>query len=507
MQTIEFDLDVELAQRDDRHGWVLAMPFDCAPGDTSEAPENSVLELFEDGRALGPAHALHDRIRFVGAGAFSHWGDELFFSTSDNADPRSSGRRYTVRTVRADFGSDEAAWASAFRFAGERHNYPDLPMADFERAVHLARSTIENVIALLPEEERAPAAMKVRRKLAFLKGAMFEDVNRLSRHAATFEKTLAECQQRYCNGRSVHLELGSYITWPDDIAEKFIRTNGLGDMIRLDMNPAYRPDVAASVTALPFADETVDVISSNSLFEHVAYPHDIVREAFRVLRPGGALMTTVPFHFAQHGCPNDYLRYTGQFFQEVCGRSGFAPVITDTWSASGPYYTLHQLLKATTVGRDSQGSRTRTAQMAHLMSLTLFGAMQGFDDDFDGGGPNHFHATRAIAVKPGSYTAPTETPDRSKPFVERYPHLICPASGLPLRREGDELVSIDGARRYPIENGIPNLFVLHGFNSSFGAPASSRRALAEWRAERSIVNRLRRRLGLKRARTPSAPRP
>lgn len=494
MQKTEFDLDVEVARHDQGHCWYLAVPFDVALGDTSDEAHRSTLELFEDGRVLGPAHAPHDTIRNAGAGAFSHWNDALFFSTSDNSDPRLSGRRYTIRAAQKDFGPDETDLRAAFRLAGEPHNYPDLPGEDFERAIDLARAAVNDVIALLPQSERASAAMEVRRKLASLKGVVFEDISGFSRHAAAFERRLAEHRERYRNGRSVHLELGSYITWPDTRAAAFIAENGLGDMIRLDMNPDYRPDVAASVTALPFADETVDVISSNSLFEHVAYPHDVIREAFRVLRPGGILMTAVPFHFVRHGCPNDYLRYTGQFFEEVCGRTGFEPVITDTWGASGVYYTLHQLLKGATAGLANPGPRSRVAQIAHLMTMTLFASLQGFDDEFDHGGPDHFHATRAIAVKPGDYVAPAGKPDRSKPFVERFPHLICPASGLPLRHEGDELISLDGARRYRVENGIPNLFVLHGFNSSFAAPASSRRALAEWNTQQGLVNRLIRRL-------------
>ena len=489
MQRFELELDLAWMRRERGRCWTLPLPVGAAWGDSEESPYASVLELFEDGRPLGPAHAAHDLIREDGAGAFSHWLDMLYFSTSDNSDPRVSGRRYTVRAAR-DFDPDETGLSLAFRFAGERHNYPNLPVQDFDHATELARSVVEDVIALLPDEERAAAEMKVRRRLAFLKGAMFEDVSALARYAAAFESTLADYRHRYSNGRSVHLELGSYTAWPDARAEAFISDSGLGDMVRLDMNPAYKPDVAASVTALPFADESIDTISSNSLFEHVAYPHDIIREAFRVLRPGGMLVTTVPFHFVLHGCPGDYLRYTGQFFQEVCGRAGFEPVLTDTWASSGVYYTLHQFLKATTAGRESQGPRTRAAQVAHVMTMTLLASLQSFDDDFDGGGPNHFHATRALAVKPGDYTAPALKPDRSKPFLERFPHLICPASGLPLRREGDELVSLDGASRYPIENGIPNLFVLHGFGSSFSAPASSRRALAEWRRQQGVVRRV-----------------
>jgi predicted O-methyltransferase YrrM len=59
--------------------------------------DRSTLELFEDGRQLGPAHAKHAVIREQGRGAFSHWRGQILFSSSDNSDPRTNGRRYTAR--------------------------------------------------------------------------------------------------------------------------------------------------------------------------------------------------------------------------------------------------------------------------------------------------------------------------------------------------------------------------------------------------------------------------
>lgn len=50
--------------------------------------------ILEDGRALGQGEALHDAIRRNGQGLFSAWNDHLYFSTSDNSDPSSNGRRY-----------------------------------------------------------------------------------------------------------------------------------------------------------------------------------------------------------------------------------------------------------------------------------------------------------------------------------------------------------------------------------------------------------------------------
>lgn len=64
--------------------------------DDDQAKERSTLLLYENGRPLGPAHAGHAIIRSRGTGAYSHWKDDLYFSTSDNSDPNRNGRRYDI---------------------------------------------------------------------------------------------------------------------------------------------------------------------------------------------------------------------------------------------------------------------------------------------------------------------------------------------------------------------------------------------------------------------------
>lgn len=64
--------------------------------DEPNAPAASALEIFEDGKRLGPAHASADDISALGAGRFSHNEYQLQFSASDNSDPRSNGRSYSV---------------------------------------------------------------------------------------------------------------------------------------------------------------------------------------------------------------------------------------------------------------------------------------------------------------------------------------------------------------------------------------------------------------------------
>ncbi|HZT87353.1 MAG TPA: class I SAM-dependent methyltransferase [Stellaceae bacterium] len=63
--------------------------------DGNDAPRRSRVMVYEDGRPLGLNHSLHDHIAKYGSGRFSHWGDNIYFSTPDNSDPNTNSRTYT----------------------------------------------------------------------------------------------------------------------------------------------------------------------------------------------------------------------------------------------------------------------------------------------------------------------------------------------------------------------------------------------------------------------------
>ncbi len=64
--------------------------------DTPDKTESRLI-CYENGKALGPAHANHDEIQNIGKGRYSHWYRRILFSTSDNSDPKNNGRIYTAR--------------------------------------------------------------------------------------------------------------------------------------------------------------------------------------------------------------------------------------------------------------------------------------------------------------------------------------------------------------------------------------------------------------------------
>jgi glycosyltransferase involved in cell wall biosynthesis len=77
------------------HGWTWRLPPNVPPGDRS-GDHRSLTLLLENLCPLGPVHSLHDAIRSHGCGRYSHWEERLYFSTSDNSDPRTNDRIYTA---------------------------------------------------------------------------------------------------------------------------------------------------------------------------------------------------------------------------------------------------------------------------------------------------------------------------------------------------------------------------------------------------------------------------
>jgi len=71
------------------------------------------------------------------------------------------------------------------------------------------------------------------------------------------------------------------------------------------------------------ADASHDTVLSSQVLEHVPDPSRYLTEAFRILKPGGHLILTTHGMFLEHGCPNDFFRWTGYGLEKIVSDCGF----------------------------------------------------------------------------------------------------------------------------------------------------------------------------------------
>lgn len=85
----------------------------------------------------------------------------------------------------------------------------------------------------------------------------------------------------------------------------------------LNMSEQARPDILHDLEKpLPVQDGEHDHALLMNVLEHVFEYRQLLREAFRAVKPGGSVTVLVPFLFPVHPSPQDYHRFTGSALQK-----------------------------------------------------------------------------------------------------------------------------------------------------------------------------------------------
>lgn len=93
--------------------------------------------------------------------------------------------------------------------------------------------------------------------------------------------------------------------------------------VDLEMNPAAEHHIDFdSKTTLP--DNYCDIILSNQVLEHVDSPDGYLKEALRILKPGGTAIITTHGYWYYHPTPNDYWRWTSAGLKKTIEAAGFS---------------------------------------------------------------------------------------------------------------------------------------------------------------------------------------
>ncbi len=94
--SLEIRITPDVISRETGHCWLTPVTELAGISSDNMHPVRSPVILLEDGVPLGPPNSSHQTIREVGRGVFSHWISALYFSTSDNSDPTTNRRAYSI---------------------------------------------------------------------------------------------------------------------------------------------------------------------------------------------------------------------------------------------------------------------------------------------------------------------------------------------------------------------------------------------------------------------------
>lgn len=112
--------------------------------------------------------------------------------------------------------------------------------------------------------------------------------------------------------------------------------------VDLEMNPKAEHHIDFdSKTTLP--DNYADIILSNQVLEHVDLPSGYLKEAYRILKPGGTIILTTHGYWFYHPTPNDYWRWTSAGLKKTVEAEDFK--ITSFYGIMGLAASGIQLLQ------------------------------------------------------------------------------------------------------------------------------------------------------------------
>lgn len=114
--------------------------------------------------------------------------------------------------------------------------------------------------------------------------------------------------------------------------------------VGMDFRPLELVDVVGDLTKqLPFRSESFDIVMLSNTMEHIPNTDFLISEIYRVLKPGGLIIGTIPFLMRVHQKPYDYNRYTNYKLAMLLKEANFKEISVINLGKSVDVYESMQL--------------------------------------------------------------------------------------------------------------------------------------------------------------------
>lgn len=161
------------------------------------------------------------------------------------------------------------------------------------------------------------------------------------------------------------------------------------EYLRMDTYQGEKLDIIGSADNIPLADNSFDSVVCTQVFEHLEFPEKSASEIYRVLKPGGHLLVTVPQMNELHEEPRDYWRYTKFGIESLFCNVGFHAVHQ---SQRGGYFaTMAQMKIRYTIDRFRLYKRPILRRI-FAPFISVYGRLCLFLDELDKSAANRKHA-------------------------------------------------------------------------------------------------------------------
>lgn len=153
------------------------------------------------------------------------------------------------------------------------------------------------------------------------------------------ERALKRNASSYLSGSLIDIGCGT--KYYKDMLEPFV-TDHIGLDHAATLHDKSNIDLFGTAYHIPTKDDAFNSAICTAVLEHLEEPEKALRECFRVLKPGGHAIYSVPFIWHIHEEPRDFYRYSTYGLKYLFEKAGFE--IIEIKALSGFWVTFGQLL-------------------------------------------------------------------------------------------------------------------------------------------------------------------